>query len=194
VRLQFLGGIAVLLMSWAFLNMPDQRAWQIVVSGVLALAVFGAAVWLMAANFARTPVASAACLITLILLFWVLSLLDGDLATPIASWLSLETKKPVSPAAVGRWMYWILFAIRWLLLPLLIVPIVLRARFRRFALLYLALFPVGIIAPHYIAHWVPKVSGLWPEVFSVIARFGLAYTLLIISWVTLGRATREEAR
>jgi hypothetical protein len=193
MRVQFAGGLLLAFLVWAFLNTPDQRAWQVGLSALLAFAIVLTAARLIAVNFRRSTAAGAACLVLLLVLLWLTGFAGeytGQLSTWLGSWLSLQRKKPVAPETVGNWLNWTLFLVRWIALPLLAALLALRARFLRFAPLYLVLFPIGMIAPHYLAHWVPKVHGLWPELLSATARFLAAYALMITAWVWLGRATR----
>jgi hypothetical protein len=87
---------------------------------------------------------------------------------------------------------------RWLVVPLIVIPLAVRAagaapiRFLRFVLLWLAVFVGGAFVPHLIVHDVPGFSGLWPQVLSAAGRVMISYLLMVTAWVILGRAARRE--
>jgi len=201
---QFLGVLLLTLAVWAFLNTPDEHAWQVAISAFLALAALAGATYLIAANFggpvriSRLPLVFG-CLAALLVLLWLTSL--GELWTPatwLASAITHQRRKPVRPEVMYAWLNRGLFLIRWIALPLLLIPLTIRAagakpkRLLRLIATYTVLFLIGAVIPHYIVHWVPKINGLWPELLSAAIRFSLAYAILITAWVRLGQSTRTD--
>ena len=95
---------------------------------------------------------------------------------------------------------WMRFGIRWIIIPLILISVITRVagagtvRYRRLVPIYLAAFVLGAVVPHYLVHWVPKLSGFGAQLSSASFRFLLAYLLMITAWVLLGRSVRGEAR
>jgi hypothetical protein len=208
--IQFFGVILLLLLVWGLLNTPDQRAWQVEVSGVLALISLGFAAWLILLNFAGQPTPLGriplvfACLALLLLLLFLAGYLENyrwQISNWLASALTMQRKKPVTPEAISKAFTWAMVFLRWILLPLLIAPLAIRAagsgwpRFGRLAPTWLILFLLGAVVPHTIVYWVPALSGFWPRILSAALRFLFAYALMITAWTYLGHAARSlEAR
>jgi hypothetical protein len=206
-RVQFFGTLLLMLLVWEFLNTPDQRAWQVGASGLLALLSVIAATWLIAANLAgaampaRMPLVLG-CLALLIALLWIVGLIDGkswDMSNWLGSALTMKRKEPVTPDSIHRAIDWILFLVRWIVAPLLVLPLGIRAagakpvRFWRLALTWIVLFLMGAVLPHAIVHHVPGFPGFWTQILSAAGRFLVAYLLMITAWVILGRSAREAA-
>jgi len=126
-------------------------------------------------------------------------------AFKLASWLTLKLRKPVKPNTVLLWFNAVLFVVRWVLAPWIIVPVaaaVAKDGWRGMgggvwkrpliywpvltALLLLALWvPVNLIA------WVPKVGSFGMEMTSFVARAAIAYVLFVgaalaLAWITSG--------
>jgi len=207
-RVQFFGVLILALLVWGFLNTPDQRVWQIGASGLLGLLALTTAAWLSAANFAGAPVPSRmprvlACLALLLLLLWAVGLIGEkgwDMANWLGSALSMKRKKPVTPESVHRALEWALFLIRWIAIPIFVIPLSIRAAgakpvpFWRSAVTWIMVFLIGAVLPHAIVHWVPRFSGFWLQLLSAAFRFFVAYLVMITAWVMLGRSVRGEAR
>lgn len=202
-RQQFVGVLLLALAVWAFLNTPDEHAWQVGISALLGLTALAGATWLIAANFSgpvriqRLPLVFG-CLVLLLALLSLTGRIDlWTPATWLASAITHQRRKPEKPEVMHDWLDRGLFLIRWIALPVLAIPITIRAagakpqRFLRLAATYIGLFLLGAVIPHYIIHWVPKIEGLWPELLSAAIRFSVAYAILITAWVKLGQATRR---
>ncbi len=208
--IQFFGVLLLMLLVWGLLNTPDQRAWQVGLSAVLAMVALGFATWLILINFTGQPAILRrmplvlACVALLLLLLFLTGWLD-DYRWQISNWLgsalTMKRKKPVTPESIWKALDWTMFLVRWIVIPILVVPLGMRAagfrsmRFRRFALLWIALFLIGAVVPHTIVHWVPKMAGFWPRMLSAALRFLLAYAIMITAWTYLGYSARTaEAR
>ncbi len=207
---QFGGVLMLTFLVWAFLNTPDQKGWNVAVSALLAISALALGSWLVITNFTGAGTISwrrflgiAGCLIALLGLLILLAdaqeAWSGRISAWIASAATLARKKPLTPMLAAEWIDWAAFLIRWVALPLLFIPLMMRvagmrpARYRRFVLVYLAAFLLGAVVPHYLVHWVPKLVGFWPQVVSAAVRFLVAYMILITAWVLLGLSTREAA-
>ena len=204
--IQFLGVILLALATWAFLNTPDRRVWQVALTGLLALTAFLIATWLINANFggglSRLPFVAGILALFLILLWFVDASYPANwnAATWLASAITMSRKKALAPENVIVWITNLETFVQWIVLPVLALPLVSRATgirrrsFWRCAGLYVLAFLLGALVPHYIVHWVPKIPGFWPQMASMVIRFLVAYVLLITGWVLLGRSIQAQAR
>lgn len=207
--IQFFGVLLLILLVWGLLNTPDQRAWQVGLSGVLALVALMFATWLILLNFAGQPIPLGRMPLVLgsIALLFLLLFLAGwleDYRWQISNWLAsaltMKRKKPVTPESIWKAFGWMMLCIRWIVIPLLVTPITMRAagfrwpRFGRFALTWIILFMIGALLPHAIVHWVPKIAGFWPRILSAAGRFLLAYAIMITAWTYLGYSARTATR
>ncbi len=194
-RIQLAGATLLAVVVWAFLNTPDQRTWQLAFSAFLALLAIACATALIAVNFRRGLPESLARLLALLLLLWLTGYLQDrfpQIATWLASSLTLLTKKPVAIGNMQLWLERTLLFLQWIVVPLLLIPR--GIRFGRFAAIYILLLLLGAVAPHYLIHWVPHLESFWPEVLSAAARFLAAWLLAVTAWVQLGRLTRTADR
>jgi hypothetical protein len=90
----------------------------------------------------------------------------------------------------------VLWGARWIVLPALFLPIAAgaamngprgmwRCASRVFWLQYLVALVIGCYIPSLLVHWVPKLSGTFPQVLSFAFRFGIAYVLMITVWLAV---------
>jgi hypothetical protein len=97
---------------------------------------------------------------------------------------------------------WLLLFLIWILLPMLWLPVastvavvglkpghMLRslrlAKRQMYWLWYGVVLAVGVYVPYKLAWWIPDLSDLRKQAWSMGARFALAYVLLISGWVAL---------
>ena len=117
-------------------------------------------------------------------------------AIKIASWLTWTIRKPVKPAAIEsifRGAFWLL---RWVVLPLLLVPLASalanegrpRWRMRRYYLVIPVLALLGLWLPLAIVNWKPSVGGFGMEAASFALRAAFAYALFLGSMLAMARA------
>jgi hypothetical protein len=147
------------------------------------------------------------------LAFWALGRLEGPLAEAgqrTASWLTFHFRKPVKPQTWISIYLAILWFVRWVVLPVLVLPVasgVAQHGFRGirvgasrvFWLQYLLASIVAFWLPPILMHWVPRLSGTTAQVVSFLLRFGLAYALIISAWLAVAffsaqRANRQPLR
>ena len=205
---QFVGVALLAALIWAFLNTPDRRAWQVGISLFLAVAALLGAGLLVGVNLAgNVPRRNRyswilGTLLLLLVLYWGAGIVHDrlwDLTNWLASAVALNAKRPVRPETLYQWVWGALRLFEWVVLPVLFLPLFARAAgvqtqpFWRCAAIYVALLLAGAVLPHYLVHWVPKIEGLWPQVASMLLRFGIAYLLLITCWSALGRYIRVPA-
>lgn len=213
------------LLLWLFyywLGVGETRTSTLLWSAFLALLLAGAACWLHAAAFAcfrgatlpeafqkalrhllPVLVASAAIVVLYALLArWADS--SRLPALKIASYLTLKVRKPVRPAAVLRVFTALFWLIRWMVLPVFLLPLVSgvagrgwagfseigrRARSWRFWLAAPVLLLCAFWLPLRLLGWSPHMSSFTLEMLSFTARLLVAYILFIGSWLWLAFLT-----
>jgi hypothetical protein len=196
-----LAGNALLLwLGYEWLGVGESTIPRLLWSALFALAILTAFCGLHGATFvyfreARIgvrllPFVVAA--IGAIVLYALLSQWAEYSAQPsfkLASYLTLRFRKPVKPATVMRVFNVALWVVRWVLLPLVLLPIasgVAARGWRGFGefgwrgrgwLLAPVLLLCGLWLPFVLLGWVPRVGGFWLEMASFVVRMGVAYLL-----------------
>lgn len=214
--LQAAGNALLFWCAFTWLGIRDSRASQLVETVLLGLAIVLPWLWLQDGTFAycgdrsqglwgafrrgaRTLAIFAAVVIVFAVVFWSLGLLEDPLRNAgqrTASWLTFHLRKPIKPATWIRTYLAVLWAVRWLILPAVFLPMAagaalngakgLRRRAPRvFWLQYLAALLIGLYVPSVLLGWVPKLTGTAAQVMSFGLRLGLAYALLISAWVAV---------
>jgi hypothetical protein len=122
-------------------------------------------------------------------------------ASSVASYLTLKLRKPVSPHAVLRVFNTVLWVLRWVIVPVLLIPVLaniaargwsgfrgLRSRwFDWLAAPVLLLCALWI--PLRLLYWVPHFGSFGAEMASFISRASLAYLLFIAGLLALAFVT-----
>jgi hypothetical protein len=203
--LHFLGNAILLWIAYEWLSIPESSMMRLTESILLAAVLMIAALWLHGsalAHFAsedrsKLRPALGIALKHLLALF-VLSLFVVVMYIALAGWdSSMETTtgtlKTVSDVAL-----WLL---RWLILPVLLLPLaanVATTGFRGYTpaawrvskrFIYwievVVLLLAGIWVPLKIVTWVPKLDGFALQFTSVLVRFFVAYLLFVVAWLLL---------
>jgi hypothetical protein len=223
--LQFLANALLLWLAYEWLAMAESTPLRLLVSAIAALAILAGASWLHGAAFAsfrsgaepgvapalRTALrhllplvamAMAAIAIYAFLAWWA-----GYSVTPaakLASWLTLEFRKPVRPATVLRCFNAVLWMVRWVLLPADLLPLFsgVAARgwrgfrefgWRRYSRIYRLEVPLltlcAVWLPFRLLDWVPRVSGFTMEMASFVVRVGVGYLLFVCAAMLLAFLT-----
>jgi hypothetical protein len=218
-----LAGTALLLwLGYTWLGLGESRGTALAGSFAVALAFVCLTCWLYGAAFPffaerriaaafgaalrRLPALIAAALAVLVV-YAVLAWLAGALNGPgfkLASWLTMTLRKPVRPNTVQRVMRSIFWVIRWMVLPLLFLPMLAAIASRgwrgfravgggMWRRLYWVKVPVLVVlavwVPLKLLGWVPQVKGFRLEMTSFVARVGLAYLLFVAGWLALAFVT-----
>lgn len=125
---------------------------------------------------------------------------SGEPAFKIASWLTLKLRKPVKPATILRIFSVVTWLFRWVILPVLLVPVMAGtasmgwrgfSRFGRLAgkRLYWFQVPILLLAafwvPFKLMGWVPETGAFAMEIVSFTVRLLLAYLLFVGSCLLL---------
>src|SRR5262249_33457164 len=114
------------------------------------------------------------------ILIWALGLLEGPLSEAgqrTASWLTFHLRKPGKPATWSAWYLAALWAVRWIIVPPVVLPVaggvalngtrgVGRKGSRVFWLQYLVALLLGVYIPGLLIHWVPKLTETTAQVLS----------------------------
>ncbi|HLJ46535.1 MAG TPA: hypothetical protein VKU01_11040 [Bryobacteraceae bacterium] len=124
-------------------------------------------------------------------------------ATMVASWFTLKGRKPVKPTTILAIMNAVLWVVRWLMLPIMLLPVAAevaskglhispadawtRARRWRYWIEVLALMIVGLWVPLKLILWVPKVGGFTMQMGSFMFRLVVAYLLFVGAWLLVER-------
>jgi len=122
-------------------------------------------------------------------------------ALKLASYFTLKFRKPVKPAAVMRAFNIALWLVRWVLLPLVLLPMasgIAAHGWRGFAevgwrgrawLLAPVFLLAGLWLPFVLLGWVPRMGPFWLQMASFLVRIGLAYLLFVAAAVALAFVT-----
>lgn len=139
-------------------------------------------------------------------LYAVLAWLYGALGSPafsIGSYLTMLFRKPVPPAKVLAVFHGVIWILRWLVMPALLLPIAARVavngwggfrfsqqskRARYWAQVFLLLL-AAIWAPMRLLAWIPGMPNFAAEMASFLVRLAIAYLLfavllLVLEWRT----------
>ena len=233
----FVGNALLLWLGYYWLGVGESTTTRLLWSGILAVIMICGALWLHGAGFAyfRFPDRSAARpafraalahLPALFLIAIVALLIYGALAwwgdystqpaLKMASYLTLKTRKPVKPASVQAVFNGVLWVMRWLVVPVILLPLGsaiaskgwhgLRGESRgvRRRPLYwievIGLLLVGIWVPLKLIVWVPGLSSFGLQMVSFVLRLLIAYLLFTAALLSLeffssgGRPRVSQAR
>jgi hypothetical protein len=206
------GNAALLWLAYQWLGVGEGTIPRLLWSAVFALAILTAFCWLHGATFAwfrgarigarLLPIVLAA--IAALLLYGMLTQWSDYSSQPafkLASYLTLKFRKPVKPATVLHVFNVALWLLRWVLLPLVLLPVASGIAARgwrglgewgwrgRGWLLAPILLLCGLWMPFVLLGWVPRVGGFWLQMASFVIRIGLAYLLFVAAAVALAFIT-----
>ena len=128
-------------------------------------------------------------------------------AAKLASWLTLQFRKPVKPATIQNFFKAALWMIRWALLPAELLPLFsgVAARgwrgfnefgWRRYSRLYRLEVPLLALAavwlPLRLINWVPLTGSFSMEMTSLVSRALVGYLIFVIAAMLLAFLTSRE--
>ncbi len=220
LAVQFVGNALILGLGYYWLGVGESRAATLTWSATLALLLLclacclhgGLLAFFREAPFpARTIVRHLAPFLLGVLVvgavYWGLARWEEYSGTPaltIASWLTLKVRKPVKPAAVLRVFHFVLMLVRWVAIPVFVLPMFSGiaacgwggfaefGRLRRSRVYWIAtplLLVCALAVPWRLIAWVPHASSFALEMTSFILRAALAYFLFLCSWIFLASLT-----
>jgi hypothetical protein len=212
--IQLAGNAAALMLGYYWLSIGEARIGLLAWSFTIALFTAALFLWIHGAGLAyglnsgapfrvslrRLPALLVAAIVVLLLYISLAKLQDvsADPAFRLASWLTLKFRRPIKPATVTRIVSAIFWLIRWILLPILLVPLVRIAAttWRRPPGLrggaqwpQRLLTPLPLLAalwlPFRILHWRPLMTSFPLEMASFIIRAAIAYLLFTAGLLAL---------
>lgn len=219
--LAHLAGNAILLWSaYYWLGIGESRAATLLWSALVALAIVGLTCWLHGSAFVYfsqpeprlkrvfagtlrrlLPLAAAALLVLTV--YWLVAFWAGTMGKPafqIASYLTLKLRVPVNPPSVLRIfnaMFWLL---RWMLVPVLILPAIAaiarngwsgfraigsQVRRRWYWIETPLLLVCAFWVPGKLFAWVPDLKSFPMQMASFLVRVGIGYLLCVAAWLLL---------
>jgi hypothetical protein len=219
-----LANIVVLWLGYYWLGIGETRVATLAWSALVAVIVAGLGCWTYGVSFAffqtkdgrvaaawksalRNLLPLAAAAIGIAVIYSLLSLWNDYSAHPsaqVASYLTLKLRKPVRPSSVLRVFRIVLGLIRWMALPVLLLPMLsaissqgwsgfrgLGALARKW--LYWIEAPILLLcavwAPLEILGWIPHVHSFRLEAASFAVRAFVAYLLFVAAWLVLAFVT-----
>jgi hypothetical protein len=219
-----LANIVVLWLGYYWLGIGETRAATLAWSVLVALIVAGLGCWTYGASFAffqpdnrrvsaawksalRNLLPLAAAAVGIAVIYYLLSLWNNYSSHPasqVASYLTLKLRKPVRPSSVLRAFRIVLGLIRWMALPVVLLPMLsaissqgwrgfrsVGALARKW--LYWIEAPILLLCavwvPLEILGWIPHVHSFGMEAASFTVRAFIAYLLFVAAWLTLALVT-----
>lgn len=207
--IQLAGNAAALWLFYYWLSIGEARAGLLVWSACVGLFTAALFVWIHGAGLAygrdpyRSPFAVAlgalpallAVSAAILLLYLALGWMQDALHNPsfrLASWLTLKLRKPMKPAWTWRVVTATFWTLRWVVLPVVLMPWVRSVAANGFHGLFPAKWPLrtwmeraltpvllicAIYLPLHLLAWRPLMEGFAIEMTSFILRGLLAYLL-----------------
>ena len=220
--LNLVANAAVLAAWFCWLLIPDAHGWQVACSALLAIVVIFLVVWLRAGTLAWfrvgehrsqpgiatafrrglrhvVPLAIWAALFAIIV--WLI-LSVGNYTPQFAVWIRQKVNAGPAPRSVMHTTDWLFFALLWVVLPAIWLPIATTIAAAGFGLSHMrrslhvlrrplywiafcVLVAMGAWVPYKLVTWVPDVQGLAKQAWSAGLRFAAAYIILITAFLLL---------
>lgn len=217
-----LGGDGLLLLlGYYWLGIGESRTISLLWGALVVLVMVALACWLHGATFAYfgadgevaaafrralrnlLPIFVAGLLVLglyLLLAWW--ANYSTQPAFSISSWLTLKLRKPVRPNSVYRIFRIVTWIVRWIVLPVLVLPLIAAvssqgwlgfrkglARKRMYWLQAPVLLLCALWIPFLLLDWVPHVGSFTVEMISFVVRLLVAYLLFVGAWLLLAFLT-----
>jgi hypothetical protein len=212
--LHLMANALLMWLAYEWLGVAESTRLRLALSAVDALAILTLVCWLHGATFAyfrsepkineafrlalRNLLALLTAAILVILLYGLLAWAANASVQPafrLASWMTLHLRKPVKPVAVSRMFQGVFWMLRWVVLPVALLPMAsgIAARgwrgFGEFTWLHgwrywlgiPALLLAGLQLPFVLLRWVPALEPFALQMASFTARIGLGYLLFVVS-------------
>jgi hypothetical protein len=205
----FTANIAILALGYYWLGIGESRTSALIWSISIALIWLVLTAWTYGASLSTfrqalrnvLPLIAAGLLLALV--YALLARWETYSAKPafrIASWLTLTLRKPIKPASVAAAFGFVLWIVRWIILPVLFFPVLtaiaqngwrgFRSRTPRTWLSWVetpVLLWLAFKAPLVLIYWVPRLNGFVLQTASFTLRALIAYLLFTGAWLILGR-------
>jgi hypothetical protein len=200
--LHLIANAALIALVYLWLGIRDAQASQIAVTVLLGAALIAGALFLHAGtrHWMRTNnwrvsqkelLGFALGITTLLICWWLLSLIPQDRAAQwTASFLTLHTRTPIRPERVASIFNALVWALKWFVIPILILR---EHRHPRFWLMLATALLLGVYIPQRLVHWTPNFKSTTAEILSMTLRWSVAYALATACWLTVLRFTALSA-
>ena len=209
---QLAGYVTLITLTYTWLAISDRSVLQVVLSAVLAIGIISSAAWLLGDALAGPSRFETRRLPKL--LFWLVLaavvILCGfwladyrtRVGVNIASHLTLWLRRPVKPQIAGA-VYAVLLRVVIAAAVLAILPFASQAaegtrrsaaaalRSWRYWAACAVLVAAGFYLPGLLVTWVPKLSGLFAQVASMLVRFTAAYLIAVAAWLAIAASARR---
>jgi hypothetical protein len=212
--LHLVANALLLWLGYEWLGVAESTRVRLALSALDALAILALACWLHGAAFVyfrnepkinesfrialrRLPLLVLAAIVVLALyglVAWAAGA-AGQPAFQFASWMTLHLRKPVKPATIMRIVQVLFWTIRWVVLPVALIPLlagILMAR-RQYTWRYCLAVPVllllGLQLPLVLLHWVPPLEPFAMQFASLAIRGLVGYCLFVTSALMLAFVT-----
>ncbi len=223
--IHLMGNAALLWLGYYWLGLAESRTGTLLWSALVALVLACLVCWLHGATFARfrgAPLAGAfrqalRHLLPLLVAAIAIAMLYGYLqrwadysrepAFRMASYFTLKLRKPVKPATLLRVFDAALWLLRWMVLPVFLLPLVSgvagrgwagfaeiaqHARAPRYWIAVPVLLVCSFWLPFRLLAWAPHMGNFPMEMVSFVARLLAAYLLFVGAWLLLVFVTPGE--
>ncbi len=208
--LHLVANALLLWLGYEWLGIGESTRLHLVLSAAEALAILALACWLHGATFVyfraadanlreafrtagrKLPLLVAAAILAIVLyglLAWAASA-SGQPAFQLASWLTLHLRKPVKPATIARIFQTFFWIVRWIVLPVLVLPV----PNWRYWLAVPALLLAGLQLPFVLLRWIPPFENFSMQFASFTLRILLAYLLFVASALMLAFVSGRRRR
>ena len=228
-------GNAAILASWYWwLLIPDAHGWQVMWTGAQALLTIAFVLWLRAGTVAwfrvsefrtqatigpafrrgwRHAIPLGIWFAVLVMVGWII-ISVGNYTPQFSVWIRQKVNAGPAPRNVMHGTDWLLFAVLWVVLPAIWIPLATTiaavgfsgAHMRRslrvlrrplYWLLYCVLMALAAWVPYKLVTWIPDLSTLRQQAWSAGLRFVAAYILVItaglgLMWMAAERTDRED--
>jgi hypothetical protein len=220
--LHFVANALLLWLGYDWLGVAESTQARLVFSALYALVLLAVVCWLYGATFVyfRRGSGIVACLRTalrhlaplvagavlVLVVYGLVSWAASSAAQPafkIASWLTLHLRKPVKPAAVARVFQAAFWVIRWIVLPVALLPMASALAARgwrgfsaftwrsswRYWIAVPLLLLAGLQLPFLLLRWIPRFEAFAMQFASFSLRMLAGYLLFVAAVLMLAYAT-----
>lgn len=203
--LPLIANAILLALGYYWLGIGESSIPKLLWSAIFALFILSAALWV----HLRPKLKNLPLLLLLALAvigIYVLLAMWPDYSFPVASWLTLKTRKPVKPETIQSIFNTVLLIFRWVFIPWVFVPLgaamaaegikgIKPSIWRREKLYWLELpllLLLAIALPIKLITWGPPFKNFWPQFFSFSGRAIVSYLLLVISLYLVTTLTKKS--
>lgn len=217
ILIQAAGNAIILLLGYYWLGIGESSGGRLLGSALIAAGLFAVVLWMQGA--ARSSMRQAARHLGPLLLLGLAAILiysalaawkdySAEPTFKLASLLTLKGRKPVKPATVQAIFDGLLCIVRWMIVPVLMLPLFAATaqqglagwRTRWFAAGWCRLFwlkaPVLLLlalwVPLWLIRWVPLRGSFPLEMISFVVRLAIGFVLLTGALWALGRIQRAS--